>query len=1561
MSPLRRLWPVALPALILAVVWGSPTNAAPPDLTAGEVPGDSITTNLGATGMRGWVYHVRNNTSESRQILIDSVDVGSPADGIIAVGDVILGADGTGAAPVAFTGDARYRLAIEIGEAEARTPATLRLLRWRAGTTDTVDITLRTMGAYSATAPYSCPKSAKILEEAIAHFYANQDSGRYSFGTLALLATDDPSIADNTAHQTRAQNEARALVPDAATIAQMMSDERDGNSMITWQRGHTLIVLTEYFLRTGDTEVMPGIEAYAVNIAKNQSLFGTMGHIFAEKTADGANNGPMGGVYGTVNSAGMPCYLGLLLARECGLANPEIGPAIERMSRFFGFYAGLGAVPYGEHEPFISHENNGKSGLAALSFMLEPGRTEECEFFTRMCTASPAVRETGHTGSYFNYLWAPLGAACGGEEAAAAHFSRISWHLDLARRWDGSIGYDCLTGEGPNSGSEYNNFRMTAAAILTYALPLRKLHVTGRGHDGSRVLMSTAVAEATASGEYDASSRSVAELVTDLGDWSPVVIKKAAAELGDRGVDAATLSQITDLANDPAGSSRLGACRALGEIGDAGSGSVLAALLTDPDHEVRFMAAEALRYLPHAARTAQLDTVLQAAASTAKPLFPFDEDDPLHFAHAKIAMLLFYNGNAYGPKGILASSINGVDRALLYPAIRAVAATPVGLARSTLGHIYDKLSQVDAEAVADAIVESVLVRSPADKMFSAGVRQGGIEVLQRYGFAEGVPLSMIYMEDDGRGGNKASALGVMELYGGGCLTVDPDPDVIHFLNQMLTGGQAAEAQAVLDAIAADPSPALLMPLKSISSVVSGSPTLTLPDKFTVLTAAASDLAQGDSIFTWRKVHGAGSVSFTPNARGDSAETTVLFEGVPGEYLFEVTMSDSRGLTEVRETVAVTLLDTGGSLPANDPPVATPQLVTVAESTPHPVTLSGVDPEGYALQFQVTSQPSHGSLSGTVPYLVYTSESGYLGPDSFTFEVMDSEGQVSAATVDIDVSLVSSYGVAIYEPFDYPAGALSGQSGTSEVGLGGAWSAGGTASIAAGSLTHGPLPVTGNSIGNLTAGSNHFGGARPIDPSALAGNGLLEDDTTLWFSVVLGYSSLANVTNSRLTLALANDSFSTGNYDYWIKNDGAQLGSGVGVMLGRINGTNGRAIATHYRDLASGDALAGMVQGSWEGTGSTIGGGAHALYVGKIVWGATEDVIELYQPDTDLNLGPVISTLTVSVDQSTYDTLTWSRGEQVLMDEIRFGATYESVLFGTVAMAADSTPPVPDPMAFAVAPHAVDPSSITMTAATAFDALGVEYYFTCTSGGGSDSGWQSSETYTDTGLTPGVAYTYTVSARDLSPAQNATAPSIGATATIPAQATVPNVIGMPRSTAESIVVAAGLSVGQVTVVRAPDAGTNEVTAQSPSGETSATYGIAVNLSVLQYIDDDYTAWAAGYPPAVLEDPSADFDGDGFSNDDERIWGLDPTDGSSSSPFVSIDGLSGSSLSYTRRSPALTGVTYRVMVSTDLVTWTEDGGASQSAGTPDANGVETVEVTLSASAVDGRLFVRIEAIE
>ena len=84
---------------------------------------------------------------------------------------------------------------------------------------------------------------------------------------------------------------------------------------------------------------------------------------------------------------------------------------------------------------------------------------------------------------------------------------------------------------------------------------------------------------------------------------------------------------------------------------------------------------------------------------------------------------------------------------------------------------------------------------------------------------------------------------------------------------------------------------------------------------------------------------------------------------------------------------------------------------------------------------------------------------------------------------------------------------------------------------------------------------------------------------------------------------------------------------------------------------------------------------------------------------------------------------------------------------------DIEPPSPNPMTFSVFPHELNTSQIAMTATTATDPSGgIEYYLDYTSSptgglGGSDSGWQASASYTDSGLQPNESYCYRAWARD----------------------------------------------------------------------------------------------------------------------------------------------------------------------------------------------------------------------
>jgi hypothetical protein len=144
------------------------------------------------------------------------------------------------------------------------------------------------------------------------------------------------------------------------------------------------------------------------------------------------------------------------------------------------------------------------------------------------------------------------------------------------------------------------------------------------------------------------------------------------------------------------------------------------------------------------------------------------------------------------------------------------------------------------------------------------------------------------------------------------------------------------------------------------------------------------------------------------------------------------------------------------------------------------------------------------------------------------------------------------------------------------------------------------------------------------------------------------------------------------------------------------------------------------------------------------------------------------------------------------------AIIDDTTITVTAVAPDTTAPAPDPMTFALAPYANSSTSITMEASPALDSAGIEFYFTETSGnpGGDDSGWRHSRSYMDTGLTTGLQYTYTVTARDLSANQNTTAASASASATAETPTNPPAVIMLTSPTSRHIVQRTAANVGAI---------------------------------------------------------------------------------------------------------------------------------------------------------------------
>ena len=95
---------------------------------------------------------------------------------------------------------------------------------------------------------------------------------------------------------------------------------------------------------------------------------------------------------------------------------------------------------------------------------------------------------------------------------------------------------------------------------------------------------------------------------------------------------------------------------------------------------------------------------------------------------------------------------------------------------------------------------------------------------------------------------------------------------------------------------------------------------------------------------------------------------------------------------------------------------------------------------------------------------------------------------------------------------------------------------------------------------------------------------------------------------------------------------------------------------------------------------------------------------------------------------------------------------------------------------------------------------------------------------------------------------------------------------------------------------------------------------------------------------LNDHNADLNENGQSNFEDWIWGINPVIVTPARPLDIPPNTSGT-FNYTRRAQSLSGYSFSVWYSTDLMSWMEDTGATQTAGGPGSDNVETVNVTPS----------------
>ncbi len=693
------------------------------------------------------MYSEKLETLKARQILVTEVAAGSPADGQVEVGDVILGIGGQ-----KFRSDARSAFGRALTQAESLKGAgKLEVLRWRQGKEEKVVLNLPVLGDYSERAPYECEKSRAILKQGCEVLARRVADPGYranpmvrSLNAMALLASGDEKYHE--------------ILKKEAQWASGLKQ----TGLFSWWYGPTILFLAEYSMVTGDQTFIKDLRRLSLEAARGQSEVGSWGHKFI------GENGRLGG-YGMMNAPGIPLTIGLYAAYRAGVNEKEVLTAIEKKAKLLRFYVGKGAVPYGDHKPWIQvHEDNGKCGMSAVLFNLLEEQ-DSAGYFARMSLAAHGVaRDFGHCGNFTNMTWAIPSIQLLGPEATGVWMKEYgAWCFDLARQWDGGFLHQ---GPPDMKKDRYRGWDATGLFLLAYAAPLRKLFVTGKQKSVLSGLSRNNAQSIFDDGKgwsngnryeyYDGLPDG--ELLKRLGSWSPVVRERAAIAISRR-KDQMPKDQMLDLLRTGDDHSRIGVCQALALSSNFGESAVplLRENLKHSHLWVRVKAAEALVSLgkPGYQALPDLLKMIKKGASSRDP---------------RGMEQRFLSNLVYGK--MLKKSIDGVDLEMLNQSIVAALMNEDGWSRAGVGKLYRLMSLEQAKPILPKIYDAIKKPAPSGIMFGDGVRLEGLDFFAKHRIEEGIELSMEVLEMDrwGAGKRLPRCLKVLSRYGASAKPVLPE-------------------------------------------------------------------------------------------------------------------------------------------------------------------------------------------------------------------------------------------------------------------------------------------------------------------------------------------------------------------------------------------------------------------------------------------------------------------------------------------------------------------------------------------------------------------------------------------------------------------------------------------------------------------------------------------------------------------------------------------------------------------------------------------------------------------
>ena len=284
-----------------------------------------------------------------------------------------------------------------------------------------------------------------------------------------------------------------------------------------------------------------------------------------------------------------------------------------------------------------------------------------------------------------------------------------------------------------------------------YALPLKKLLLTGKGGNSGAPLTGKALADTLEAGSDHSiwlkegyvnidtlDALPSEELLKRLVTWSPRMRVRVAGALARQTGNVVPALQQMIASTDR--ETMLGGLYGLESQGQRATPAIdqLVALLEHDDLWIRFRAGFALTSIGKAAKAKAVPAILRVAAQDVP-------GDVRQMNQRFMCFLLWGDGYNNSANGFLSKDMSGVDVEWLIPAVRSMVRNDSGQARGYLSRGLRRMPKQMQDRFWSEIIWAIRNPAPSAIMFNAEIRESGLDLLSQYRYRQTIPLATEYL------------------------------------------------------------------------------------------------------------------------------------------------------------------------------------------------------------------------------------------------------------------------------------------------------------------------------------------------------------------------------------------------------------------------------------------------------------------------------------------------------------------------------------------------------------------------------------------------------------------------------------------------------------------------------------------------------------------------------------------------------------------------------------------------------------------------------------------------